>query len=317
MATSGSADFNNTRNDIINAALRKLGQLAEGETATSQQISDASGDLNRLVKGWQAIGLHLWKYEECVLFLELTKQSYDLGSTGDRFVKKSDLTITALGADAANGATSLTVDSISGISNGDQIGIVIDDNTIHWDTVNGAPSGTTVTITTGLDGAASEDNKIYVFTSKAVRPLQVTHGRTQIDSTNEIELTLLGREDYFRLSNKASDGVPIQIYYNPTLTNGKLYVWPTVADERQYLNLTTQMPIEDFDSEDDNPDLPAEWLQALVWNLASEIYTEYGVTDPVTIQKIEANAEKWLNQASEFDVEEADLVLMPDFWGYW
>lgn len=313
MATSGSTDHNNTRNEIIESALRKCGQLAEGETASSQQLDDAAEDLERLVKALQAQGLHLWKYEELVLFLEADKQSYSIGPTGDRVVSKDDLTTTTLSAAASSGASTVAVTSATGISDGDNIGIVMDDNTIHWTTVNGAPVSTTVTLTTVTDDDAASGNKVYVFTSKASRPLQITHGRTQVDTTSEIPLRALGREDYFRLSNKSASGVPVEFYYNPTLTNGTLYIWPTVADERQYLNLTSQMPIEDFDAAGNNPDLPAEWLQTLIWGLAAEIYPEYGVTDPITVQKIEKNAEKWLDLASGFDVEEADIVIMPDF----
>jgi hypothetical protein len=313
VTTSGSADHTNTRNEIIESALRKMGQLAEGEPVTAQQIRDASGDLERLVKAWQAQGIHLWKYEELVLFLVAGQQSYALGPTGDRIVKKDDLTTSALSVDAVISATSITVSSATGISSGDNIGVVIDDNTIHWTTVNGAPAGSVVTLTTGLDGAASSGNKVYVFTTKAPRPLQITQGRTQIDTTNEIEMTIQGREDYFALPNKSASDTPLNIFYNPTLTNGKLYVWPTASDERQFLNLTAKMPIEDFDAAGNNPDFPQEWHQALIWGLCAETYTEYGTIDPTTVAKIEKQADKWFSIVSDFDVEEADIVVMPDF----
>lgn len=314
MALSGSDNFTNTRDDIINAALRKTGQLAEGETATAQQVNDAAKDLERMVKLAQAAGLHLWKYEEMVLFLVADQQSYDLGTTtSENWVKKSDLVSTTLSAAASSTDTAMTVTSITGISDGDVVGVVVDDNTIHWTTVNGAPSGSTVTLTTGLDDDAASGNALYAYTNKATRPLQVTHGRAQVSTTSEIELTILAREDYFRLSNKAASGTVIQVYYNPRLTNGKLYVWPTAEDERVYLNLTTQISIQDFDAADNNPDFPAEWHEALVWNLAKRLIPEYGIVDQATITMITGLAQETWQLASEFDAEEADVIFAPDF----
>ena len=314
MATSGSDNFAVTRNDIINASLRKIGQLAEGETASAQMINDGAEDLERMVKLWNAAGLHLWKYEEMVLFLVKDQKSYDLGpTTTENWLKLTDLITTTTAADAAIGATAITVASISGISSGDVVGVVVDDNTIHWTTVNGAPAGTAVTLTTGLDVAASSGNKLYAYTNRAVRPLQVTHGRTEVTAGSEVELTMLGREDYFRLSNKAASGSAIQAYYNPRLTNGRLYVWPVSDDERQFLNLTTQIQIEDFDGSGNNPDLPAEWYDPLVWGLAKRLLSEYGVVDPVTVQLVLGMADETYSMAEEFDVEETSVVFGPNF----
>jgi hypothetical protein len=308
MTLSGSSDFTNTRNEILYAAMRKCGMLAEGETPTAQMISDAADCLERIVKAWQAEGLHLWTYAEYKLFLETGKAKYSIGSTGDHVVNEDDLTTTVV--KVAGVATDLTidVDSITGISDGDYIGIVMDDDTIHWTTVNGAPAGDTVTLTAALDAAAAIDNAVYVYTTKAVRPLQVTHGRTQVDSTNEIILDILGREDYFSLSNKTASGVPVQIYYNPSLTNGTLYVWPTVSDETQYLNLTVQKPIDDFDAAGNNPSLPVEWLQPLVWNTALDLGPEYGIDDSLYAM-IKERADYWYERLLESDTEQADLIL--------
>lgn len=312
MGLSGSSDYDSTRNEIINFALRKTGQLAEGETASSQQVQDAAEDLETLIKLWQAAGLHLWKYEEMVLFLIKEQESYDIPGS-ENWVKESDLTTTTTNTDEVISSTSIGVTSITGMSSADIIGIAVDDNTIHWDVINGAPTGTTVTLTTGLDVAATSGNAVYVYTSAAVRPLQITHGRTQVSTGSEVEITMIGREDYFRLSNKAASGSVVQAYYNPKLTNGKLYVWPTTSDERQFLNLTTQISIEDMDAAGNNPDFPTEWLAALKWNLAEWLLPEYGMTDQVTVGLIQGMAAKTYKLAEDYDIEEADIIFAPNY----
>ena len=146
-----------------------------------------------------------------------------------------------------------------------------------------------------------------------MRPLQITHCRIQTNATSEIEGTILSREDFFRLANKSADGTPTQIYYSPALASGKLYIYPEASDERVYLNLTAQIPIEDFDAASNNPDFPAEWHDALVWNLAKRQITEYGITDPSTIQMILGIAEETYRMAAEFDAEDTSLMFIPDF----
>jgi hypothetical protein len=56
----------------------------------------------------------------------------------------------------------IDVDSISGISDNDSIGIVLDDTTTHWTQVNGTPSVNTVTLETYLPYAAAIDNVVYI-----------------------------------------------------------------------------------------------------------------------------------------------------------
>ena len=54
MATSGSTDFSVSRDDIIKRALRIIGVLAQGETPTTNQTTEAAVALNGLVKAWEA-----------------------------------------------------------------------------------------------------------------------------------------------------------------------------------------------------------------------------------------------------------------------
>lgn len=310
MATSGSIDFNQTQTELITASLRKCGVLSEGETATAEQVQDASGDFNRMVKAWQAIGVHMWTHQELVLFPVKNQSKFSLGATGDRATTKDDFVNTTLSAAASSGASTITVTSITGMADADQIGIVQDDGTIHWTTINGTPSGSTVTLTAVTTAAASSGNRVYVYTNIAQRPLKILQARLQTSETSEIEMTQLSESDYFRLSNKTADGTPTQFFYRPTLTNGSLYVWPEFDDITMRMNMTVLRAIEDFDSLTDNADFPQEWLQALVWNLAKEICIEYGVDDS-TYNKILSRAAETFFAVDGFDRENS-ITFMPD-----
>jgi hypothetical protein len=70
--------------------------------------------------------------------------------------------MTTLGGAEAAAQTDLTVAAITGVASGDIIGILLDDGTTHWTTVNGAPSGSTITITAALPSDAASGNRVVV-----------------------------------------------------------------------------------------------------------------------------------------------------------
>lgn len=79
MATSGSTNFAVTRDDIINRALRLLGVVAQGETPTTDQVTEAAVALNGLVKAWQAEGMPLWAIKSYNVPLTNGTSSYEIG----------------------------------------------------------------------------------------------------------------------------------------------------------------------------------------------------------------------------------------------
>lgn len=78
MSTSGSYDFAITRDDIIKRALRLIGAVAQGETPTTDQVTEAAFALNGLVKAWQADGMPLWAIKQKTLSLVSGQRSYTI-----------------------------------------------------------------------------------------------------------------------------------------------------------------------------------------------------------------------------------------------
>lgn len=76
MSTSGSTDFNITRDQLITGALRLCGAVAQGESPTAAQISEASEALNMLIKAWQADGMPLWVIKNHTLTLVSGTNTY-------------------------------------------------------------------------------------------------------------------------------------------------------------------------------------------------------------------------------------------------
>lgn len=314
MATSGTIVFNRTRDQLIKAALRKCGILAEGETATAQQISDAAEDLNMMVKAWKAMGINLWCYQEVAVFPVVGQSSYNISPTGDKAA--SNYFVTTLTAAAASSDGTITVASVTPVFtptfviNGWVIGVVLDSGAIQWTTINGAPSGLVVTLTAVLTGAASSGNLVYIYQTIANRPLRVSAGRVKIDNGNEIPMKVISRQEYFNIPIKKLKGKPTQAYYDPQLTKGQLYIWSTFETVNDFIIITTQREIEDFNTLADTADLPQEWLEPLVWNLAARIMFDYGI-DKVTRDDISAIAAGFLEIVMAFDQEAASICFTP------
>lgn len=64
MATSSTYEYQLTRNQIIESALRKLGVLAEGQTPSTQNYSDGMMALNAVIAQLRAVGMPLWARSE-------------------------------------------------------------------------------------------------------------------------------------------------------------------------------------------------------------------------------------------------------------
>ena len=147
MPTSGSSDYNRTARQIIRGALRLLGITQSGEAPSAAEEQDALEAFEMMVKTLQAND-RLWTRSEATLFLTASTASYTLDGSTARAV--SSFVETTSSADASDTDTTIDVSSISGIADGDVLGIVTSSTTIHWTTVNGAPAGSTITFDEAL-----------------------------------------------------------------------------------------------------------------------------------------------------------------------
>ena len=306
MSTSGSKNYSITRSDIIEAALAKTGQFDAGETISGADTKTASRALNLMVKEWVARGIDIWLRDDVTLFLQNDTQHYALGTT---YATTDTYVETTLSASKAASATSLSVTSSSGMTAADYIGIKLDDNSIHWDTIASVDSATTITITSGLASAAASGKKVYSFTNLAGRPQEIVYAYRSDKNGIDNEVTIVGEKEYKRQSNKASSGPPVEIYYQPTLTTGTLYVWPVNGGaDWDKLVLSCNFLPDDFDASSNNPEFPIEWGNALVWGLAAELGPEYGLSEREQA-KLFRIAEFKLNELLDYDIEDASVIF--------
>ena len=277
MAQSGSYNFTVTRDNLIEDALKRVQMLGEGESASSNQLTESARLLNMIVKFRARDGMPGWALRRGYILPFSGASSIN---TDSHVVTNYDTT--TLTADSAASDTTLTVSSITGFSNADQIGIELDNGNIDWTTVNGAPSGTTITITTGVTTAASSGNRVYGYTASSERvqkPLRIILANRLLVSDNfRTEIQVLSRDEYYDLSNPTTEAPPLGIYYTtePSSltaleTNGQIFVYPRFSNGDYVIEFTYQRPFQDFDAATDDVDFPQGFYLPLMLELAFHV----------------------------------------------
>jgi hypothetical protein len=79
MATSGITINQMTRDGIINAALRKMGALSEGQVANATQLGTGAEALNNIVSEFQELGMPLWARRSLAIPMVVGQSSYTIG----------------------------------------------------------------------------------------------------------------------------------------------------------------------------------------------------------------------------------------------
>jgi hypothetical protein len=323
MATSGSIDYELTRDNIITEALELLGVLPEGVSPTSAQLTSCARTLNSMLKAWQTRGTHLFVNQRLYLFLQKADREY----TAHLTASSSDELTASFYATTVNGAvaatsTALVVDDGTNITDSDRIGILAADGSMHWTTVASGGGTVNITLTAGdADNALPDGSVVYSYTTKASRFRKINHASWRESPTNdwgfhdsldgaEIDIDVLARTDYASLSDKSAGGRVNQIYYDKTWPAATIRTWPEPDKGGRYLVLWVERPIEDMDAASDNFDMPQEWSLAIGCNLAMWLAPKFGVADK-TWGRIVALAKESLFDAEGGDTE-GGMFMQPD-----
>jgi hypothetical protein len=301
--------------------VRILGGLQSGEAMPTAELTEAANSLNAMVKRWQASDdIKLWKTADCILYLTKDQSVYEIGGStaadNASYERITDIGVkTEVATAHVSGTTTLVVDSITNVAASDKVGLVQDDGTIHWTTANGAPSGSTITMTDVSTDDAAVDNHVYAYTTDLPRPLRIIAARRRNKSGQDIPIEMFSRREYQDLPNKTDAGSPTQMYYNPQLNFGYVYLWPAPDTVNDRIVFTAYLPIHDFDAAGDTPDFPQEWYDALTFGLAANLAQEYGVTGGEKMEIVQ-QAKAYLDDAVDWDNEITPVFFTPEIRNY-
>jgi hypothetical protein len=241
MATSGTYTYSATVATVIEEALKKIGVIEEGVSASSTQISDAMPVLEMYLKAMSNKGLQIWKV-----------------------IKTSKTTVAA--------------------------------------TAGYIPSAT-------------------------FRYQEITGIVFRDSDGNDTPLIELTRDEYDRINDKDLGSTPSQYWWDKESTVGSdyVYLWPvpdsTAAGNSEAVIITGIVPIQDADNDgtDDGTydiDVPAEYLEAVVYGLAVRLAPAYGL--PVSDRReLRSEYKDIMDDALNFDRETGSLYIKPSRQGGW
>src|SRR3990167_1547395 len=322
MASSNSYNFAVTRDNLITDALLYINAIGEGETPTANAVTEASRILNMLVKHRGTTGMPLWALKRGFILPTTEVSSID---TNSHVV--TDYSTTTLSADEADAQTILIVTSSTGMTAADQVGIEMDDGTMHWTTIVSVDSSTQITITTAIDDTAASGNRLYSYTAstdRVQRPIRIINANIlEVTGGASWEITLEERQDYFNLGNRTTEGTPNRIYYDPRLGSstadpataanwfGTIFIYPRFNSGDHIIEFTYQRPFQDFDAAGDHPDFPQEFYLSIVIELAALLGPKHGL-DLKERQSLFAEAKMYRDEALESIYEEGSVFLQPE-----
>ena len=312
MSTSGSIDFSVSRDTLIKAAMQHIGYIGEGDTPSSTQYTEGAFLLNLITKARMPDGMPLWALKTGYVLPTTGVSSVSLGASDNAVSSYTDTTTSAA---ASSGASTISVTSATGFSNGYAIGIELEDGTMQWTTINGAPSGTTITLTATLTDDVASGAQVYAYSTanRIVRPLRVVDAYIYnvVDDTRH-PITVVSYDDYNRLGNPAATGVPNQVYYDPQVGTGVLYINPRFLSGDNIIQIRYHRPYEDFDASADEPDFPQEWYLPLMLELAALLGPKAGVTKEERAALFN-EAKFYRDQALLNGTEEGSFYIQPDW----
>lgn len=322
MALSGSANYTVPAGTIISDALGELGVLAAWESMSSEQSELGLRYLNYLIKDWSLQKVQIWTRHNGVLLLSAGTDTYtfpDISLSGgdDGIVNESDLVVTTSTADTAAAATSITVDSNTGIAANYKLFIVLSDGTRHDTTVTSVSGSTIVNFADALPDDATSGDRVFCYNNNVTlfSPRDIQDVRIRDKSNIDIMLTCLSRTDYAMINDKTINASPNQYFINKERLSQSITLAPVPTDSNEYLIYTYTKYLDDVDSLTEDVEFPLGWAMPLVTNLAVRLSTRFGrenalgtVGDP---NSLGSRARESFIVAAGFSRDDEDIQLNP------
>lgn len=319
MATSGITELRYTLNEVILEALQEIMIASQGETIDGTMLKQGTNTLNRLIMEWQAQGIHLWTYTEGTLFLEKGVYEYNFGTArlANTVYRKKTTQAEIIGA------STITLDNVTNLVSGSNIGILLDDNTMQWTTINGAPSGLVVTLSDVLTRAVISGATVFDYSAtesfKIVSRLMNNNIRRVDDRNQEIPIQSYSRPEYNMLPYKDELGYPVAAYYETSdsdSSSGTMFVWNSPQTSELSLRFTYERMLQVFGPNDGlkTLDFPQYWQEAIIMNLAARLIKKYGVTDPSIREDVFLRAQQSLDAALSYDNAVTDFQIRLHRW---
>jgi hypothetical protein len=149
------------------------------------------------------------------------------------------------------------------------------------------------------------------YTLAPVRPMSILSARLKRGST-EMPMSEMSRQEYDELPTKTATGTPTMFYYDRQREAALFYVWPVLsAANSETVEFTYDRELADISDINDAIDIPGEWWEAVVYNLAARLLETVPLANKP--QTIVLRAERLLRDAGAFD-REGSIFMGSEKW---
>jgi len=324
MTSSSSWDFSMTAAQVIQSAFEDLGVVVAGGTVQTADSTMALQRLNMIVKQLQgdsdfSPGIKIWTRQRITLFLAIGQQTYTVGPAATDSRASTLVGRTTISADEAAAQTVISITSNTDVTsypgttitmtNGDIVGIQLNDGTIQWTTISGTP-GITMTISNALTAASSAGKYVWWFTSRAQRFPEIEFAALRDSNFNDTQLGVYTQvQEYENTVAKFSDSDPTSILVEPLRLNTRIILNSQPTDVTKQIFLTVLYPAEDYDSSANDIAFPQEYFRLLSWELAWAISPSKGGRWTQTMQD---NLNDARMKARSLNPEKSVLYFQPN-----
>jgi len=245
LATSGSFNWDQTRNQIVTDALRTVGAIDQEGSPSAAQLSNGCEALNSIVKNLQTMGLGLWAREWTTAALTASTM----------------LTHNAVNYICVRSHTSSAAGAV-----GDEPGVGNDWETFWMVGGTGGGAWATATAYNAIGDFVPASDTIFIEEA-FIRRNNFDH-----------PMRVVRYADYLTgVGAKYSTGLPSVLTFNNSLASPVVLMSPQSESASDIVNYLRYRKLEDFDAAADNPDSPASWVELLVFALARRISPQYGL----------------------------------------
>lgn len=144
------------------------------------------------------------------------------------------------------------------------------------------------------------------------RPVRMPSAWTQDASGNKTPLNPFTQQEFSLLTPPTAPGPPNSYLYDRQLSLGVFKPWPVPSDTSLTFYALVQRPISDLAASGSATfDIEQEWFIPLIWCLAEQLMGIAG-TEEQQCRRIEKNAEKFLEKATNFTQEDGSVYFQPN-----
>jgi hypothetical protein len=318
MTTSGSVNFEMTRNELIKYAYVYANGIDADDTPNNTLIEIANFTLNTIVKRLSA-KYPIWGYIDYTIPLYDQKRSYTIGPSGnkniDRPLKITQVRRVVQGSDIENPIWAVSRQEYMEQPNKDSESPV---NMVYYDPqlvkgvlyVWGVGTTDSVSLTDGstdqwTDSPTTSGEYYYTGSDISAEPTYVF-----VDGTEQTEGTLgsLASGEY-AWGDQDSLGTDTLYVYQTSDPDSQESGWIKVlTSQPDKVIITCHRPLEDFDDADNTPDFPQESYQMLLFTLAASLSIFH---DKTRTQWLKGEARELMGDYYMSDTEFANLSVGP------